>query len=530
MNLIKIVAAALVAGAVAGAAAPLRAEPPQRGGVLTSIESRWAPSWAPHIIGGYEYGNLYGAVADSLIYYDFEQGLVPWLAQSWEANADSSRFTFRLRPGVTFSDGTPVDAGTVKANFDDLGLGDKDRGILPSAYFRGYAETRVIDDLTVEVAFAETNARFINVVATHLAAILSPATLARPAEERSRLENLIGSGAFVVEAVTPQQDVTLRRREGYAWAPASASNQGEAWLDKVVVRFVPDAAVRSNALLAGQAHLVRSILSGDEPRLKAAGNEIRSVSGSKTLFPWTLHFRPANPVLQDAKVRQALAIGFDRRTIAEALLSDSYVVADSILGHDHPAFVDLSAELAYDPARAATLLDEAGWLPNSKGVREKDGEELRLILAANTQNAFSKEYTDAITQQLAGLGVVIDNRAGDNAYASQVLNPKGNSDAALIPVQGWIQNGFQGNLDSGRYSGVADPAFAELVRRERVTSDPAQRLDLLQQQQRYFVTEQWLAVPLLDEAQVYGIAPNLRGLTFDAEIAPNLQSVWLAKP
>lgn len=515
----------LLAPMAAVAASP--SETPTRGGTLMSVESSWGASWQPHVQGGYEYENLYGTIADSLLYHDYDKGLVPWLAESYQANSDKTEYTFKLRPGITFSDGTPLDAKAVKANFDDLGLGDKSKGILPSQFFSGYLSSEVLGDLTVRAKFKAGNARIPAVVSMGRAAIVAPSTLALNAEGRSQLKNVIGSGAFTVESEKTNEEIVLKRRTGYTWAPQTSPNKGEAYLDRIVIKISQDPSVRSNALLSRQAHLVRSVLPGDEERIKRAGFDVRNISGSKTLYAWTISYRLTQPELQDQRVRQAFSIGFDRKAIAKALLSNSYRAADSLLGHDNEAFVDLSAELAYNPEKSRALLDEAGWKLNAKGIREKDGKELRLIATTNSQYAFAREYGDALVQQFAKIGVAIVNRAGDMNYFLQSAPPNGPAEAHFVIAQNWWQNGFEGGLD-GRLSRVAEPEFVRLIKEEREATNPAKRIALFKAQQHHFVAGKWLGVPLLNEGQVYGVSKTVRDLSFSAAIVPRYQSAWIA--
>ena len=116
-------------------------------------------------------------LADSLTDQDPETGeIVPWLAESWEVSDDLTHFTFHLRDDVTFSDGTPLTATTVKANFDALVGPLAASAPLAGSYLSGYQATTVDDEHTVTVAFATPNAQFLQATSTVSLAILSDAT------------------------------------------------------------------------------------------------------------------------------------------------------------------------------------------------------------------------------------------------------------------------------------------------------------------------------------------------------------------
>lgn len=161
----------------------------------------------------------------------------------------------------------------------------------------------LIDNLTVRARFKTGSARFPEVVSMGRAAIIVPSTLALNAEGRSQLRNVLGSGAFTVESEKTNEETVLKRRAGYAWAPQTSPDKGEAFLDRLVFRISLDPSVRSNAPLSRQAQLVPSILPGDEDQIKRVGFDIRSISGSKTLCARTVVYRLAQPELQDPRVR-----------------------------------------------------------------------------------------------------------------------------------------------------------------------------------------------------------------------------------
>lgn len=157
-------------------------------------------------------------LVDSLTDQDSATGrIAPWLATSWEVSPDASAFTFHLRDGATFSDGTPVDAQSVKANFDAVvKLGAK--SIFGSGYLSGYRSTEVIDAHTAKVTFDHPNAQFLQATSTTTLGLLAPASLKRSAESLCA-GPLTGSGPFTLDSYTPGRSVELSRRANYTGAP-----------------------------------------------------------------------------------------------------------------------------------------------------------------------------------------------------------------------------------------------------------------------------------------------------------------------
>src|SRR5882724_8847550 len=146
------------------------------------------------------------SLVDSLTAQDPRTGaIVPWLASSFSVADGERRFTFVLRSGPTFSDGTPVDATAVKATFDRLATMP---AIGPAAYFAGYTGTTVTDAHHLTVNFANPNAQFLPATSTVGFGILSVATASRSLPDRCR-GDFVGSGPFVLDHYTADQEVVL---------------------------------------------------------------------------------------------------------------------------------------------------------------------------------------------------------------------------------------------------------------------------------------------------------------------------------
>ncbi len=156
--------------------------------------------------------------------------LKPWLAQSWEVSPDAKTFTFHLKPDVTFSNGTPLTADSVKKNFDAIvtTLGGA-KAPLAATYLSGYTGTTVVDPLTARVEFSAPNAQFLQATSTPQRGIQADATVAATPEQRCQGTN-IGSGPFVYSAWQQGRSAALRKRTGYQWGSAVFSHTGDAWI------------------------------------------------------------------------------------------------------------------------------------------------------------------------------------------------------------------------------------------------------------------------------------------------------------
>ena len=249
-------AASLLAGCAAAAGG-------DDGDVLTYLESNWFNSLYPPAAGFYPNGGVVNQLTDRLLYQDPETlELEPWIATDLpEINDDATVFTFDIRTDVTYSDGTPMTAQNIVDNFDLFGLGDKDRLLNVSEQISNYERGEVVDEDTVRFHFSAPSPGFAQATSTYNAGLLADSSLKLRNEDfgPGNAENVIGSGPFVVDSETLGTDLVLKAREDYDWAPPSLEHQGRARIDGIHYTLAAEEAMRSGALLSGQADAARTI-------------------------------------------------------------------------------------------------------------------------------------------------------------------------------------------------------------------------------------------------------------------------------
>jgi peptide/nickel transport system substrate-binding protein len=148
-----LAATAMLALAMATAQAT-QAQEPKQGGTLVYLEQQAHTSLYPPAGGFYPNGGILNQITDKLTYQNPETlEIEPWIATSWEINADATQYTFHLREGVTFSDGTVLDAAAVAKNFDHFGLGNKALKHSVSEVVNNYDRSEVVDASTVTFHF-----------------------------------------------------------------------------------------------------------------------------------------------------------------------------------------------------------------------------------------------------------------------------------------------------------------------------------------------------------------------------------------
>jgi peptide/nickel transport system substrate-binding protein len=518
----------------------MAADQPKQGGTLVYLEQQAHTNLYPPAGGFYPNGGVLNQITDKLTYQNPKTlEIEPWLAESWKVNDNATEYTFKLRPGVTFSDGTPLDATVVAKNFDTYGLGNKALKQPVSEVVNNYDRSEVIDPHTVKFYFKKPSPGFLQGTSVIGSGIVSLSTLALPFEQLGDAKKIIGSGPFVVSGETIGKTLDLKARDDYKWGPAKLHHQGRAYLDAIKFIVTGEDSVRIGALLAGQADFIRQIQAYDEQQVESQGFKIyapgtRGVNNS-------IVFRPDNPLVADIKVRKALSLAVNRDEIIATIFSKNYPKATSILAASAIGYVPETDKLQYDPEKAKALLDEAGYKPGADGIREKDGRKLILTAYESIPQPQSRATLQLIAQQWAKIGVKFNVLAGD--AGSKVIDE-------LDPAKTAVAVAMVGRADPDVVKSQYYPTLRNLLLQKGGTSDKVKafedtklntildeiasqpdrekRLKAVADAQSY-ILEQAYSVPLFEEPQAFAGAPYVKGIGFEAVGRPSFYDTWLDK-
>lgn len=398
LGAVALLASACGAGADAGTQQSADATPVS-GGNLNFAVSVDRGCIDPQQVGNNDAIAIARQTVASLTSQDPKTGeIVPWLAEKFETNADATSFTFTLRSGATFADGTAIDAASVKTNFEAIkALGAK--ATLGSTYLSDVSTITVKDPQTVVVDFSKPNAQFLQATSTFTLGLLSPAS-AKLSEADRCAGKFSGSGPFSVKSYTVDKEAVLERRAGYNWPSAINSNKGEAYLDTVTFKIIPEAGNRTGSLQSGQIDATAAISAADVGLFNGNGfwNQTRANPG----VVYNLYANQTNPKLKETAVRQAISKAINREEITKTLLTEADQPAKGVLSHTTPYFKDYSSLLSHDSDGAKKLLDDAGWTVGTDGIREKSGERLSFKV---TYWQSPKEVLELVQQQLKEIGV-----------------------------------------------------------------------------------------------------------------------------
>jgi peptide/nickel transport system substrate-binding protein len=521
---LALTGALILAGCGNGGGASTGSGAPKAGGTLTFAVGSDAGCVDPQQVGSNDTIYSLRQIVDSLTDQDPKTGrIVPWLATKWEISPDASTFTFHLRHGVTFSDGSALTAQVVKDNFDavpQLGA----LGVLAEGYLSGVTAITVVDPLTVRIAFARPNAQFLQATSTFSLGIESSASVTKSPQEKCS-QGVVASGPFVLAQYVQNQSITLTKRPGYDWGSSLWRKPGEAYLDKLVYKVVPESGVRTGSLQSGQVDAIGSVGRADEAALRGAGITLQARANPGVVF--NLGLNNSRPVLRDVRVRQAIAAAIDRQQIADTVFPTGTQPATSVLSHTTPYYTDLSSRLAFDAGRAKSLLDGAGWAPGPDGIRQKGGTRLSLTVDWFANAATNQPTLELIQQQLKAVGIDVVLKQLQIAQVAQTQQ-SGNFDALWGNLTRADPDILRTQYSTALLNAYRIPASTldSTLSQGAATAATAARQALVTRAQQDIVSQTYV-VPVVELQTELGVSPKVHDLAFEASSRIQLHDTWI---
>ena len=301
-------AAVLALAACTSGGAPDADATPVEGGTLTYATGDAEPTCLdPHVGGNYPQALVATQYAESLVSTDSDGAIIPWLATEWQVADDGLSWTFTLRDDVSFTDGTPFDAEAVAANVAHV----QDPTTLSSTGYLALAKVtgvEAVDEHTARFDLSAPDSALLESLSQPWLAMESPEALGRSQEENC--ESPIGTGPFVVDEWTKQQQITFTRNDDYVSPPADAGHDGPAHLESVVWRFIPDSAARYAALQAGQVDVIDNA-QPDTLVAAASDDQLTEIDAPRPGASNRLELNSGKAPFDDERVREAFIRGID---------------------------------------------------------------------------------------------------------------------------------------------------------------------------------------------------------------------------
>jgi peptide/nickel transport system substrate-binding protein len=464
-------------------------------------------------------------IVDSLTYQDPKTGqIVPWLAKSWDVNSNSTEFTFHLRSGVTFSNGQPLTAAAVKTSFEGVvTLGAK--APVAGTYLGGLTSVEVLAPLTVRFVFSQPNAQFLQATTTELLGIEAPATFQYTPAQRCA-DHVIGSGPFVYQSYTPNQQVVEVKRQGYNWPPSGAAHGGDAYLNEVTFPIIPENNVQTGSLQSGQVDAITPVPAQNQAQFTGNGFGIVAVQNPGIVIQLTPNL--SGPILSDLPVRQAIQHLINRQQIVSTVESSLYEPTTSVLSSSTPGYVNLSADLEYNLPEAESLLSQAGWKVGAGGIRTKNGQQLSLTV---NSSGTTDPALLLVQQELrqGGINLVINSVTEAQVTADQTDHDYdlayGNftrADPDILEAFFLAGPGAILNLND-RKPGPLDTLFAA----QQATTNPAKRDAIEAQLQRDIITQGY-SFPVYQYVTSAAYISKVHDLQFTRSAQLFLYDAWVS--
>lgn len=363
----------LVAAGLA-APAPADAQTPKRGGRAVMVSAQEPRTLLPHFDLLTLSREVQRLTFDGLLTIDDKGEYVPRLAaevptvENGGVSADGRTYTFRLRRGVKWQDGAPFTSADVE--FTWKVITDPKLPVPSRVVWADVSRVETPDAHTVRFHFAKPNLAFLGTAASDRGYILPKHLLEGKDIVNSEFNRKpVGTGPFLVKEWVAGSHVQLPQNPDY-W------EGGRPHLDEILVRIIPGTAAQRAALQRQEVDLLLHLPTADVGFVKGLA-DYRLVAAPSYAW-WHFWLNNEDPILKDRAVRQALAHGLDKAVITSTVMAGLVVPLHAVLPPAHWTHNPTVRVYAHDPARAAQLLDEAGWKVGAGGIRQKEGRSLSL--------------------------------------------------------------------------------------------------------------------------------------------------------
>ncbi|MDQ2094136.1 ABC transporter substrate-binding protein [Rhodoalgimonas zhirmunskyi] len=391
---------------------------------------------------------LYANVFEGLTRFASDGSIIPGLAQSWEISEDGKTYTFHLAEGVTFHDGTTMDAEDVKFSLDRARA--EDSANAQKALFAAIESVEVVDPQTVKVTLSAPTGNFLFNMAWGDAVIVAPESI------EGIKQTPIGTGAFKFTNWVQGDSITLDKNADYWGTPAK--------LDKVTFKFISDPTAAFAAVMAEDVDIFAGFPAPENLPQFEADPRFQVLKGN-TEGETILAMNNKQAPFDNPTVRSAVAHAIDRQAIIDGAMFGLGTPIGTHFAPHNPDYLDLTALSNYDPEKSKALLAEAGFA---------DGFKTTLKLPPPS---YARRGGEIIAAQLRAVG--IDAEISNLEWAQWLENVFKGKDYGMTIVSHtepfdigiYARPDYYFQYDNPQFQ--AD--FAELEK----TSDPAKRTELI---------------------------------------------------
>lgn len=441
-------------------------------------------------------------IYDTLVNYKKDSTEIePGLAEKWDISPDGLTYTFYLKKGVKFHDGTPFNADAVVYNVERQ-LPPKMKDDMPYASFTFGAVDRVekVDDYTVKFTLKQPYTPFLANLAMSLAApIASPTAL--KANNDNINENPVGTGPYKFVKWDKGQSITLEKNADY-WGPKPDA-------DKIIFKFVKENSVRASELMAGSVDIMDGLDPNDIPKLKESGLTIFQDDGMNINY---MAFNCSREPFNDPKLREAISHAINTEELVKFLYQGYAEAANSPLPSFIPGYDDKVKPYEYNPEKAKQMLKELG----------KENLEIKIITYSNPRPynpVGGQKLAEAVQNYLSKVGV----KATIDTYQWTEYKAKTTQGEGDICFYGWTgdngdadnflslfdSNEIKSSLNVAKY---ANPQVDELLAKARTVAPGEERNNIYKEIQQILAKDApWL--PISHGTNLAASSPKIKGFS-----------------
>ncbi|WP_262386458.1 ABC transporter substrate-binding protein [Roseobacter fucihabitans] len=427
---------------------------------------------------------LYSNVFEGLTRFMADGSVVPGLAESWEISDDGLIYTFALRDGVTFHDGTTMDAEDVKFSLDRILA--EDSANAQKALYASIASVEVIDPLTVKVTLSEQNGNMLFNLAWGDAVIVAPESI------ETIKQMPIGTGAFKFVNWVQSDKIELVRNPEYWGTPAA--------LESATFKFISEPTAAFAAMMAEDVDYFSAFPAPENLPQFEADPRFQVLVGS-TEGETILSTNNKMPPFDNPLVRQAIAHAIDRQDIIDGAMFGYGTPIGTHFAPHNPAYKDLTEQSNYDPDKARALLAQAGLA---------EGFETTLYLPPPS---YARRGGEIIAAQLADVGITA--KINNVEWAQWLESVFKGKDFGLTIVSHTepMDIGIYANPDY--YFQYDNPDFQALIAKLNGTTDPEVRQNMMGEAQQ-IIADDYVNGYLFQLAQLSVAKAGLQGLWANA--------------
>jgi peptide/nickel transport system substrate-binding protein len=442
----------------------------------------------------------------------------PGLAQSYSVSADAKTYTFKLRHGVKFHDGTPFNADAVKATFDHI-VNPATKSLSAIGALGPYVETRVLDPYTAQVVFSAPNAAFVNEMTQVTLAISSPAALKKYGSGYDT--HPVGTGPFKFGQFVNNEKVVVVRNPDYAWSPAPLGGGKPALLDQITFRILPDPSSQADALTTNEIQIGQNLNPGDVTSAVSSGK--KKLTALSSGMPYCIMINAQKAPTDDLMVRQAIQYSINNKAIIETLFKGLYSPANSVLTPVSAGYSADQALYSYNPTKAGQLLDAAGWKMGSGGVRSKGGQQLSLQFI-NIANFGFDGISQLMQAQMNAVGIhsVITDQAFPSVSTTYDQGKQNLADWFYYDVDPYLFNTVFNStqIKAGfNWEHYDNPAINTAIAAANADTNDASRVAKYQAI-ALTLAQSATIIPIYNLESILVTQPDVRGIKFDLTAQP----------